>query len=1191
MFRNESGRVISPTDLVDVMQCDHRSALKTALADSVPGAPAPGDIDPLVAQHGEAHERAELDRLRALFGDGVVTIDNPEPTHAAMRAAARATADAMRAGAPVVYQGCFYDPISDGVAFHGRADFLISTGVDPATGARRPGDGRYEPWDTKLARHPGPAAILQLTAYAEALGRQGPGEPEHMYLLTGDRQVHTHRVAEFLPILATVRDRLLARLHGPAALPAPLWGEPCAACDGCGYAALCAEGRSAARHLSLVAGIRTDQARKLADAGITTIDALAGAAEDDRPDLLPRHSFARLRDQAALQVRQDATRTEHNPQGTVLAEVHSEEGLAALPEPAPGDVFFDMEGFPYFDGADGRGLEYLFGAVTEDDPAAPGTGAGEEFHAFWAHDRAQEKRAFEEFVDFVTARLDADPGTHVYHYASYEVDRLKLLAATFGTRETEVDDLLRHRRLVDLFTVVKKSLRVSQRSYSIKYLEPLYLPAGRSGAVTTATSSIDAYAEYLAATESGDTERAAKVLTSIGDYNRDDCVSTARLRDWLEGLREHHGITARPVGQGELAAEDADERAAERRRLKEEKEARLRALTDPLLAGVDTDPARRGPGEDAQALLAALAGYYRREENPSWWDYFRRVSAPMEELEADNDCLVPWKVLRGEWQEPTGRQKLARRELELRADRSRPHPFSTGDSVRLLYPGPPGLPADTVGATVLAASAEKVTVTETGAPGETYARVPAAVLPGAPVRSAPKDEALWALTEQVIDALPDLPPLPGVDVLRRIPPRTRGAAGLPDPAGHGGDLVAAVIEAVDRLDSSYLAVQGPPGAGKTYLAAQLITHLVAQGRSVGVCSTSHKAVENVLAAAVQRARIAGVDLPCAKRPAKKPDPKAPWDQPKSPKELAAWRAGRDGGHLVGGTAWNFANEAFRADPVDVLIIDEAGQFALADTLAVSAATRDLVLLGDPQQLPQVVQGTHGAGAAASALEHLAGDDEIIDPARGYFLDKTRRMHPAVCEPVSRLSYRGLLHAHPSAAERSMSGVDAGLYRIPVEHTGRSTHSPEEVAAVVDTAARLIGRTFREPGATADREITCEDILVVAPYNLQVRALRDALADAGLGDVRVGTVDRFQGQEAPAVICSMTVSSAAEAARGLDFVLSRNRLNVALSRAQVVAALVYSPHLVTASPRSVAELRVLAGFAGLCAQARSWPPPA
>ncbi|WP_017591755.1 TM0106 family RecB-like putative nuclease [Nocardiopsis potens] len=1202
MFRNEAGWVISPTDLVDAMECDHRSALKTALAAKLPGAPAPADIDPLIAQHGHEHERAELDRLRTLFGDdAVIAVDDPHPGHDDMLRAARATAQAMADGAPVVYQGAFYHRLAPGVAFHGRADFLISTAVDPATG--RTVDGadprRYEPHDTKLARRPGPSAVLQLAAYAQALTDTGAPAPEHMHLITGDGTTHTHRAAEFTPVLRTITRRLTHRLTTPAGhpldpadlhLPNPLWGEPRPACDGCGYAALCTEGRTGARHLSLVAGIRTDQARKLTDAGLPTIDALAAATDTDRPAALPRHSYDRLRAQAALQVRQDATRTDTDPQGSVIAEVHSPDGLASLPAPSPGDVFFDMEGYPYHHtGAGERGLEYLFGAT-----AADHTGT-ERFHAFWAHDRTQEKQAFEAFVDFAVERIDRDPGAHIYHYASYEADRLKLLAAEFGTRETEVDELLRHRRLVDLFTVVKKSLRVSQRSYSIKYLEPLYLDTARSGGVTTAASSIDAYAEHLAAAAEGDHLRAAKILDEIADYNRDDCDSTARLRDWLEELRTDHGITARPAHQGEAAPDDADERAAERRRAREDAEARLRALTAPLLDGVAPDPADRTPAQASRALLAALAGYYRREENPSWWDFFRRLSAPLEELETDNDCLVPVRVRTGEWQEPTGRQRKSRREVQLRADPARPHPFTAGDKIRLLYPGPPGQPSDAVDAEVTAATAEALTLTETSDPADTYARAPAAALPGAPVRSAPKDAALWTLTETAIPGLPDLPPGPGLDLLRRARPRLTGNAPLPDPADHPApdgtpDTVAAAIRAVRLLDGSYLAVQGPPGAGKTYLAARLIRDLSDRGLTIGVCSTSHKAVENVLRAALAAARRDGAPLPCAKRPSgRKADPDAPWEQPSTVKALAAWRTAAGPGHLVGGTAWNFANEALSADPFDVLIIDEAGQFSLADTLAVSTAARNLVLLGDPQQLPQVVQGSHGEGAAASALEHLVGGAEIIGPDLGYFLDRTRRMHPAVCAPVSDLSYRGMLHAHPSAALRRIDGVPAGLYAAPVTHQGRTTHSPEEVDQVVAIAAHLVGRTVTEPGATAPRELTAEDVLVVAPYNMQVRALRRALSQAGLEDVRVGTVDRFQGQEAPAVICSMTASSAADLTRGLDFVLSRNRLNVALSRAQLVAALVYSPDLLAAAPRSIGDLRVLAGFAGLCDRAEPWPP--
>uniref|UniRef100_UPI0003667419 TM0106 family RecB-like putative nuclease n=1 Tax=Nocardiopsis halotolerans TaxID=124252 RepID=UPI0003667419 len=1197
MFRTTTGWVVSPTDLVDTLECDHRSALKTALAARVEGAPTPADIDPLIAHHGLAHEQAELERLSALVE--VTHIPDPKPDDASLTAAAHATTQAMAAGAPVIYQGSFHHRLTTTshttppVAFHGRADFLIRSDIDPTTGHTRtptPPTWTYEPWDTKLARRPGPGAVIQLAAYAHAVTVATGHTPHHMHLLTGDGHTHTLNTADFTPILTTVTTRLLNRLTHTPALPTPTWGDPRPACEGCGYQTWCTQGRTAARHLSLVAGLRTDQATKLTDAGLTTIDALAHADDTQRPPTLPRRSFDQLRAQAALQVRQDHTRTPTNPQGTVTAEVFAPDGLASLPAPSPGDVFFDMEGYPYHSREGERGLEYLFGATTEDEHGT------ETFHAFWAHDRAQEKKALEDFVDFATERIDTDPGAHVYHYASYEVDRLKHLSSEFATREEEVNRLLRENRLVDLYTVVRKSLRVSQRSYSIKYLEPLYLPATRSGGVTTATSSIDAYAAYLTATENGHTDQAAQVLADIAAYNRDDCHSTARLRDWLEDHRTHQGITDRPSIQLELT--DAE---AERARKRAEKAARHAALTQPLLDQVPDRADERDDDHHTRAQLAALVGYYQRENLPPWREHFRRTSAPLTDLESDTDCAVPWQVHAGEWTEPSGRQRKSRRELSLRLDTAHPHPFTPGQDVHLLYPGAPGQAATTHTATISGADADTLTITETRDPDETHSRPPVAVLPGSPVNPAPKDGALETVARTALDHLPDWPHHPGLDVVRRLPPRLNPPGPLPDPAHHDDDTIAATIAAVDRLDGSYLAVQGPPGAGKTYLAAQLITHLARQGKSVGVCSTSHKAVENVMTAALRAAREAGVDLPAAKRAKgrKKDTDEAhtPWEQPSTPQALATWRTKHTAqAHpvLIGGTAWAMSNAAMIADPLDVLIIDEAGQFALADTLAVSAAAHNLVLLGDPQQLPQVVQGTHGEGADASALQHLMGARQIIDPARGYFLDQTRRMHPAVCATVSALSYQGRLHAHPTTTHRTLDTLTPGVYTHPTTHRGRTTHSPEEVRAVVEIAQRLVTDKLT-PGPDHDpRPLTGHDILVVAPYNLQVRALRHALTQAAhttpaLEGVRVGTVDRFQGQEAAAVICSMTTSNAAEASRGTAFVLDRNRLNVALSRAQLLAAVVFSPDLLTTTPRSIDELRLLASFTHLVQGARPWTP--
>ncbi|UOX92110.1 TM0106 family RecB-like putative nuclease [Amycolatopsis sp. FBCC-B4732] len=1092
--------MVTPADLADLLECEHRSLLHQAWAAGLPGAPRPADT----AVPGRRPEAAE----------------------------AEATEAAIRAGAPEIPRAVLRDG-----DFTGQVDALVKNA-----------EGRYEVFDAQPVRHPTPGAVVRLTACADALG-EAAGPLLHLGL--SDGTTRTLRVEDFRPLVARLRARL--RDRAPR-VPVPVWADERPACAGCAFARHCSSAREADRDLSLVAGMRGDQRRKLTAAGLGSIDALAAAGPGDRPRDLSVTAFEALRAQAALQVRQDTT-------GEIAYEVVDPDALAALPAPAPGDVFADLAGDPH--ALAGEGLEYLFGAVTEADER--------QFTAFWAHSRAQEKQAFEDFVDFAAARVAEHPGSHVYHYAPYEVTAIKRLAAVHGTREETVDHLLRSGAVVDLHAVVRKALRVSQRSYSIRHLEPLYQPGARG---KTAVSDVDEYEEYLAFDRSGEPERAEEVLRRIAEDTEDDCVSALRLFGFLHRVRAEAGIdTPEPA---EESAEDALLRAAEEDVAAErraERAAALAALVDPLLDGLPDDPAGFTADDRARALLAASVGYHRRETNPAWWEYFRQLAAPLGDLEVDTACAVPVALEAGEWVPPAGRVRTAKRTLQLACDPDRPHPFAPGDEVRLRYGD---IARD---AKVVAASAVELTVEESSPPDATTNDRPTAVLPGSPVRPSPKDEAVAELARLTVDALPALPRHPGIDLLRRTPPRLRFGEALPAP---GDDLVATVIEAAEELDGSTLAVQGPPGAGKTYLAGRLIARLVRAGRTVAVTSNSHKAVENVLSAAKKSAP----DLPCAKRAKRTPDPAAPWDQPKSNPALVKWREEHDTGHLVGGTAWTFANAAIREEPFDYLIIDEAGQFALADALAVSVCARNVLLLGDPQQLPQVVQGTHPAGAEASALGHLIGEADIMPPELGYFLDETRRMHPAVCAPVSDLSYAGRLHAHPTAADRSLEGVEAGLYVAETDHTGNTTRSVEEATVVTAIVADLHGRAWTDHGTT--RPLGDADIVVVAPYNLQARTVTRALEEAGFPGVRVGTVDRFQGQEAPVVITTMTSSSAVDLPRGLDFLLSRNRLNVALSRAQALAILVCSPRLVEADIRTVEQLRLVAGMIGLLTAARPWP---
>lgn len=417
-----------------------------------------------------------------------------------------------------------------------------------------------------------------------------------------------------------------------------------------------------------------------------------------------------------------------------------------------------------------------------------------------------------------------------------------------------------------------------------------------------------------------------------------------------------------------------------------------------------------------------------------------------------------------------------------------------------------------------------------------------------------------------------------VDILLRRAPRTRSGAGLPRSADAVADITAATLD----LDSSYLAVHGPPGTGKTHTAGRVITRLVTEHHwRVGVVAQSHATVENLLDCVID----AGLE---PARVAKKPNGRdAPRWQEIDGDAYAAFIAEHPG-CVIGGTAWDFAN-ATRVPPgsLDLLVIDEAGQFCLANTIAVAQSAASMLLLGDPQQLPQVSQGTHPEPVDTSALDWLVDGQRTLPDERGYFLECSYRMHPAVCAAVSALAYAGRLRSADCTAERRLDGHPPGLQVIEVAHQGNSTESPEEADAIAARIGRLLGRSWTDERGT--RPLSGSDVLVLAPYNAQVSLIRRRLAAAGLGAVRVGTVDKFQGAQAPVVFVSMTVSSADVVPRGISFLLNRNRLNVAVSRAQYAAVIVRSRLLTEYLPGTPAGLLDLGAFLALTQPARDYLP--
>ncbi|GEO95321.1 TM0106 family RecB-like putative nuclease [Kocuria turfanensis] len=1190
----EADLVFSASDLVRAAECPFASlSVLDELLGRAPRRPEERDaMRTRTAALGDAHEHRVLAAHRTAFGAwdpatgrGVYEVEPARGTDRAGLAAKHAESlAALRAGADVVFQASFFDG-----GFHGRADFLV----------RRP-DGAYAVHDTKLARHAKVTALLQLAAYADQLERAGAPVAPEVTLVLGDQREAVFPVAEHLAVYRERRERFVAAAAAHRARTGPVqWHDDrVGRCGRCGH---CARAVAEHRDLLLTAGMSVRMRRTLRERhGVRTVDELAGLADPRLPA-----AVRRLRDQAAMQTGRGGEdgAVEWVKDGRAhrtAYRVTTTEPLRRLPAPNPGDVFFDFEGDPLWqDPGDPAswGLEYLFGVVEQ--PPVPG--AEPVFRPFWAHSRDQERTALREFLDYVAERRERFPGMHVYHYADYEKAALRRLSLVHAVGEDAVDRLLRENVLVDLYDTVRGSLRLSENSYSIKKLEPLYMGRHlRTGDVVDAGASVVAYADSCAARDAGRAEEADRILAGIADYNAYDCLSTLRLRDWLLGLAgispdpARHRPAPAPAGPAEelpgTAMTDAEQR--------------LREFLDRPEAAAGLGPRQR----TAVAMVASATGYHRRERKQYWWSHFDCLEGPVEDWEDTRDVFVVQRaeVLEDWAKDPAKRGSAAPTRLLRLAGR-----FGEGSTLRpgatglfLVY-GPPvpahlaeeaagrgsGRAGDWTAAleelderedgTAVLTVRERLR-TPRGAPApEPWAELPLALTPERPIATASLEESLQTLAARTADALPELPELPGLRLLLREPPRPAGGGELPVP-GPGG-TIDAVVEALRALDRTFLAVQGPPGSGKTHLGSHVIGRLVEAGWRIGVVAQSHAVVENLLGGVIAKGGV----------PAERVGKKAPAGRPAHGQ--GPWRtlAGRDfaaflaeGGAVVGGTAWDFSNAAYLEDEaLDLLVVDEAGQYSLANTLAVSRAARRLLLLGDPQQLPQVSQGTHPLPVDESALGWLSHGSPTLPAEYGYFLDRTWRMHPELCEPVSELSYAGRLGSAPAAARRELTGVPPGLRTCYVEHAGNRTASPEEARQVVALAREFVGTPWRAGPDAAPVALTPADVLVVAAYNAQVELVAQELRAAGLRDeegagVRVGTVDRFQGQEAPVVIVSMAASSA-EGHRGMEFLLSPHRLNVAVSRGQWCAVLVRSPALTDYLPATPEGLQLLGRFTRLC----------
>jgi predicted RecB family nuclease len=1123
--------VLSPSDLTGFAACEHLTQLELRAArGEIPRATRDDPLLDVLSRRGTEHEKSQLDRYKA-GGQSVIEFEMPASTRAALEAAAQETLDAMRKGVDVIYQATFFDG-----RWRGHADFLLR--VEHPEHPSALGTYSYEVADAKLSRRVKAAAILQMCAYSEQLEDLQDYKPKQIHVLTGDGEQHTLKLSDYSAYYRTLKGRYEVLVLGA---PAETYPDPVDHCSICRWADVCKERRRADDHLSLVAGMRRDQTRKLTAVNITTTTDLADLAPGAEVSGIADASLDRLRHQAALQVKARGLPPypfellpPEPPTGEVDDDAWPKRGFAALPAPSPGDLFFDMEGDPY---ALDKGLEYLFGVIERTAKGEP------RYQGFWAHDRDEEKLAFEAFIDFVMQRLADDPNLHIYHYAPYEPTAMKKLMGMHGTREHEVDVLLRGERFVDLYAVVRQGVRIGSESYSLKQVEKLYMQRPE-GEVMDAGGSIVAYEEWL---DSRDDTK----LEEIRAYNEDDCSSTLQLRDWLERQRVDaealYGEIPRPV----LASGEASEELTAH-------EAELEALSARLTHDVPDDPERRTTEQQAGWLLAQLLQWHRREEKPEWWTYFHRIGfLNDEDFANDRECIGGLEFV-GE----VGTEQLStiyRYEFE-----PQDHKFSIGSK--------PTDPATERGAgeVMWIDDAQGLIDLKRRSSGEVPH--PRSLMPGTPIKSIVLQDGIGRVAEWVAEHGIDAPgPYQAArDLLLRAAPRVSGLAPGDPLAGSGERGLDPARRLVPALDASYLAIQGPPGSGKTYTGAHMIVDLVRMGRTVGITAHSHAVIGNLLEAVCERAHEEGVTVRALQKSEEHQRCSAENVECTTSNEVIAAAVESGSVDVVAGTAWLWAREQM-SDSVDVLFVDEAGQKSLADVVAVSGAAKSIVLLGDPQQLAQPSKGSHPVGAEVSALEHILDGSETMPEELGLFLGTTFRMHPTVCAFISEVAYDGRLESEPTLERQAVDG-HAGLRWVPVEHEGNRTSSPEEAERVRELVDDLVGTQWIDRDGNP-RKLTLDDVLIVAPYNAHVARLQQNLP-AG---ARIGTVDKFQGQEAPVTIYSMATSTADDVPRGMEFLYDLHRLNVAVSRAQAMPIIVCSPALLRVLCRNAEQMRLANGL--------------
>ncbi len=1160
MKKYSDGILYSASDIVKFLECRPLSALDCVNLNTGLRPAEDGASIKLLQDKGFAHESAFLKKIRE-NRCRITEISDKET----LEKRSFLTNEAMKAGAEVIFQATFLKP-----PWFGYADFLFRCEEPSMLGSFG-----YEVYDTKLARQVYPNFLVQLGFYnqllADVQGRLG----KKVHVILGDNTTESFCSTEidgYISMAKELFDTHIQKFKGLISLeetwknpqlPYPLPIEKCAMCR---WREICEEKRLADDHLCQIANIRKTQIAKLEAAGFKTMEKLAQLqkSQSRRVPGMEGTTLNKLVHQAALQQAEKTSGKQSfmllPPFDELTAPASVEKtGLTLLPKPDAGDLFFDMEGDPLED----KGLEYLFGVAFKNKDETI-------FKAFWAHSRAEEKQAFENFVDFTLKRLKEFPGAHIYHYASYEVSAMRRLASRHATGEQEIDKLLRDERFIDLFKVVRQSMLISKDSYSIKKVEAFYR-GNRAGEVKKADDSIVVYEQWKVSQD-------PTLLKSIEDYNKEDCISTLQLRDWL--IEISPPWIAAKSGAEAPSITNTEELPRPRSQKSLDMEADRKFLEEQLAPFATGKQISEIADSSVFALVSQLLAFHTREKKPVWWSLFDRQDAEIEDLLEDEETIA---CCEAQHIEKSGKGMSVGFRFPKQVFR-----IEKEDQVKILLSPLDGGFLNGGEVTNIDKDARTVTI-KCGT--QFKIRPIEHLIQFSHVDTTSIDNAIARFAQTLING--DLKYKALLDYLNRRPPDIRGV----DPGQYllaGKETsVENVSDIVGRMQETTLYIQGPPGAGKTFTGAHLIERLIKAGKKVAICSNSHKAINHLMEAAHDLLNKSQYPHRAMKKISKPEDrcDRSSINHATKNDEIVRQITNV---HLVGGTTWALcASGLDRA--FDYLFVDEAGQVSLANFIAMGVCARNIVLLGDQMQLGQPIQAAHPGRSGESALDYLLDDIATIPPQLGLFLDKTFRMHPDLCTFISDCFYEGRLKPDERTAKQRLVLTSthhpalkpAGVVLYAIDHKDNSQRSPEEASEINKIVTDLLRQRYIDHKGD-EKPMTLDDILIVAPYNAQVGVLKETLPPGS----RVGTVDKFQGQEAQAVIVSMTSSSAGDSPHGINFLLDRNRLNVAASRGKCLAIIVCSPELLESAAKTVEDVFMLnvLGQAKAGPKYRFWEAP-